>query len=93
MILLDPRHPEVSENDAPTNELMRETIAFFEAKGKQRLIGDYYERRWYSDFLEYAKEHRLLATMCTPAVCTICYYCYCVEVRRKLPEHLCGDAF
>jgi acyl-CoA dehydrogenase len=67
MILLNPKHPDRPGNDARTNELMRETIDFFESKGKQRLIGDYYDRGWYSDFLEHAKEHRLLATMCTPA--------------------------
>ena len=67
MILLNPKHPDRPGNDARTSELMRETIDFFETKGKKRLIGDYYARGWYSDFLEYAKEHRLLATMCTPA--------------------------
>ena len=67
MILLNPNHPDRPGNDARTAELMRETIEFFETKGKQRLIGDYYDRGWYSDFLDYAKEHRLLATMCTPA--------------------------
>ena len=67
MILLNPSHPDRPGNDARTTELMRRTIDFFETKGKQRLIGDYYDRGWYSDFLEYAKEHRLLATMCTPS--------------------------
>ena len=63
MILLNPKHSDHSCNDARTDELMRLTIDFFEAKGKARLVGDYYERGWYADFLEYAKEHRLLATM------------------------------
>ncbi len=67
MILLNPNHPDRAEDDARTRELMRQTIEFFETKGKKRLIGDYYARDWYSDFLDYAKEHRLLATMCTPA--------------------------
>jgi acyl-CoA dehydrogenase len=67
MILLNPKHPDRPGDDARTRELMRQTIDFFETKGKKRLVGDYYDRGWYSDFLEYAKEHRLLATMCTPA--------------------------
>jgi acyl-CoA dehydrogenase len=67
MILLDPRHPAHPDDDERTRELMRDTVAFFEAKGKARLVGDYYDRGWYADFLEYAKEHRLLASMCTPA--------------------------
>jgi len=66
MILLDPRKTDRSADDERTRELMRETVEFFENKGKKRLIEDYYDRGWYSDFLEYAKEHRLLATMCTP---------------------------
>jgi acyl-CoA dehydrogenase len=67
MILLDPRHPERPGDDPRTTELMRQTVEFFEAKGKQRLLADYYAHGWYADFLEHAKEHRLLATMCTPA--------------------------
>ena len=66
MILLDPRKTDRPTDDERTRELMRETVEFFENKGKKRLIEDYYDRGWYSDFLEYAKEHRLLATMCTP---------------------------
>ena len=67
MILLNPNQPELPENDARTTELMRDTIEFFENKGKKRLVADYYDRGWYSDFLDYAKQRRLLATMCTPA--------------------------
>jgi acyl-CoA dehydrogenase len=67
MFLLNPKHPDRPDNDKPTSELMRATIDFFETKGKAHLIGDYYDRGWYADFLEYAKEHRLFAAMCTPA--------------------------
>ena len=67
MILLNPNDPDRPGDDARTSELMRETIEFFENKGKKRLVGDYYDRGWYSDFLEYAKEKRLFSTMCTPA--------------------------
>ncbi|MAJ59148.1 MAG: acyl-CoA dehydrogenase [bacterium TMED88] len=65
-MLLDPRKTDRAADDERTRELMRETVEFFESKGKKRLIEDYYDRGWYSDFLDYAKEHRLLATMCTP---------------------------
>ena len=66
MILLNPRDLGHESDDERTRELMRETVEFFEAKGKRRLLEDYYDRGWYADFLEYAKDHRLLATMCTP---------------------------
>ncbi len=67
MILLNPGKPERPYGDKRSAEVMRQTIEFFENKGKERLLEDYYGRGWYADFLEYAKEHRLLATMCTPA--------------------------
>jgi len=67
MILLNPRDLGHEGDDPRTRELMRETVAFFESKGKQRLLADYYDRGWYADFLEYARDHRILATMCTPA--------------------------
>jgi acyl-CoA dehydrogenase len=66
MILLNPRDPGHAGDDERTRALMRDTVEFFETKGKQRLLEDYYDRVWYADFLAYAKEHRILATMCTP---------------------------
>jgi acyl-CoA dehydrogenase len=45
---------------------MRKTVDFFEAKGKKRLLEDYYSRPWYADFLEFVREERIFATMCTP---------------------------
>jgi len=69
MILLDPRHLDRSLHpyaDERSAEVMRQTVEFFETKGKARLLEDYYGRGWYRDFLDHAKQHRLLATMCTP---------------------------
>lgn len=67
MILLDPRNLNRSYPDARSREVMEQTVAFFEKKGKKKLLADYYEQDWYADFVEYQKEHRLFATMCTPA--------------------------
>ena len=66
MILLNPKHPDRPYGDKRSAEVMRQTIDFFENKGKTRLLEDYYDRGWYADFLAYSKEHRLFATMCTP---------------------------
>jgi acyl-CoA dehydrogenase len=66
MILLNPHNPARTYHDARSAELMRQTIGFFEAKGKRRLLEDYYARGWYADFLDYVREHRLFATICTP---------------------------
>ncbi|MBW2313730.1 MAG: acyl-CoA dehydrogenase [Deltaproteobacteria bacterium] len=46
---------------------MRKTVEFFEAKGKTKLLADYYDRPWYSDFLEFVRKERIFASMCTPA--------------------------
>ena len=66
MILLNPHDLAARYSDSRSAEVMRQTVEFFETKGKNRLLEDYYSRVWYADFLEYAKEQRLLATLCTP---------------------------
>jgi acyl-CoA dehydrogenase len=66
MILLDPKHLDRCYPDARSAEIMRKTVDFFEAKGKKRLLEDYYSRPWYADFLEFVREERIFATMCTP---------------------------
>ena len=66
MILLNPKKHDRAYPDARSQEIMRKTIEFFEAKGKTRLLADYYDRRWYSDFLEFVGKERIFASMCTP---------------------------
>jgi acyl-CoA dehydrogenase len=67
MILLNPKHHSRSYPDERSAEVMRKTIAFFEAKGKEKLLADFYSRVWYRDFLDFVKANRIFATMCTPA--------------------------
>ena len=67
MILLNPKQHRRPYPDARSAEVMRATIGFFEAKGKEKLLADYYSRVWYADFLEFVKANRIFATMCTPA--------------------------
>jgi acyl-CoA dehydrogenase len=67
MMLLNPRTHDRPYPDARSAEVMRETIAFFEHKGKTKLLADYYARPWYADFLQFVKEKRIFATLCTPA--------------------------
>jgi acyl-CoA dehydrogenase len=66
-ILLDPKHLSRPYPDARSAEVMRKLVAFFEGKGKARLLADYYDRPWYADFLEFVGKERIFATMCTPA--------------------------
>ena len=67
MILLNPRRLDRSYPDQRTRDIMEKTVGFFEAKGKKRLLEDYYAHVWYADFLEFVGENRIFATMCTPA--------------------------
>lgn len=66
-VLLNPVNLTRPYPDQRSSELMKDTVAFFQNKGKDRLLKDYYSHVWYGDFLEHVKEHRLFATMCTPA--------------------------
>ena len=59
MILLNPKQHTRSYADARSAEVMRATIGFFEAKGKDRLLADYYARGCYGDFLESARGNRI----------------------------------
>lgn len=67
MILLNPRRLDRSYPDQRTRDIMEKTVGFFEAKGKKRLLEDYYAHVWYSDFVEFVGENRIFATLCTPA--------------------------
>jgi len=67
MILLDPKRLARTYPDARSAEVMAKTVAFFEAKGKKRLLEDYHAHGWYADFLEHVKRERLFATIATPA--------------------------
>jgi len=67
MILLDPKKLDRPYPDARSSEIMRKTVEFFENKGKTKLLEDYYARPWYADFLEFVRDERIFASMCTPA--------------------------
>ena len=67
MILLNPRHLDRHYPDERSAEVMRRTVEFFEAKGLAKVKEDDRAAVWYRDFLEFAREERLFATMCTPA--------------------------
>ncbi len=66
-ILLNPKAHTRRYPDERSAEVMRKTIAFFETKGKTKLLADYYARVWYRDFLDFVRDNRIFATMCTPA--------------------------
>jgi acyl-CoA dehydrogenase len=67
MILLNPRRHDRAYPDERSRQLIRRTIAFFEAKGKANLRRDDLARTWYADFLDFVKREKLFATFLTPS--------------------------
>ena len=67
MILLHPNRLERHYPDERSREVMEKTVAFFEAKGKRRLKEDDHGAVWYQDFLDFVRDERIFATMCTPS--------------------------
>ena len=67
MILFNPKQLKAEHPDPKVNEILRKTVAFFEAKGKRRLKEDDFNRVWYSDFIEFVKREQIFATLLTPA--------------------------
>ena len=67
MFLFHPKQHQHEYADAFSKKIVQETIAFFENMGKRKLKDDDHERTWYQDFLDFVKEERIFATMCTPA--------------------------
>ena len=67
MLLLNPRNLTRNYPDQRSRDIMEKTIAFFEKKGLTKLKEDFNGAVWYADFLEFAKEEGLFASMMTPA--------------------------
>ena len=67
MVLLNPKKHRRPYPDELSRNVMLKTIDFFERKGKRRIKDDYHAKVWYADFLDFVKEEKIFATMCTPA--------------------------
>ena len=67
MNLLNPKNERYEHLDVSSQKIMRDTIQFFENKGKARLKHDDHERVWYRDFLDFIKENKIFSTLLTPA--------------------------
>ncbi len=67
MILLDPNKHDRHYPDARSREVMLKTISFFERRGKRKLKEDDHAALWYGEFLDFVREEKIFATMCTPS--------------------------
>ena len=65
-MLLHPGKTTFSHLDAESQQIMQDTIAFFENKGKIKLTDDDRNLVWYADFLEFIKEKKIFARLMTP---------------------------
>ncbi len=66
MKLLNPKAENFEHLDPESRDIMKKTIAFFEAKGKTKLKADYHAKVWYGDFIEFVKNERIFARLLTP---------------------------
>lgn len=64
--LLNPKEESFDHLDQESQDIMKKTIAFFEAKGKTKLKEDYHAKIWYADFIEFVKKERIFARLLTP---------------------------
>jgi len=67
MLLLNPKSPGAFPLDPHSTAILRDTVAFFEAKGKKRLKEDDRDRVWYRDFLDFQRGRKVFATFLTPS--------------------------
>ena len=65
--LFNPATYDGSEFDPETQRVLRATIDWFEAKGKDRLLAESHTDEWYSDFIEFLARERVFAILLTPA--------------------------
>jgi acyl-CoA dehydrogenase len=65
-MLLHPHLSNFLHLDEESKEIMLDTIAFFEKKGKVKLMEDDRNFVWYDDFLTFVKEKNIFAKLMTP---------------------------
>ncbi len=65
-MLLNPSTYRPDHFDGETQRLLRATIDWFEERGLRKLVSDYHEHVFYSDFLEFAGKEGLFSTFLTP---------------------------
>ncbi len=67
MLLLHPINTDYSYLDQESQDIMHQTIAWFEAKGKEKLTDDDRNFVWYADFLDFVKKNKIFAKLMTPS--------------------------
>lgn len=65
-ILLHPPTYDPTQFDGETRRLLVATIKWFEQRGLRKLLEDYHNKAYYTDFLEFLAKEKVLATFLTP---------------------------
>lgn len=66
MLLFHPLENDYSYLDMESQDIMQQTIDWFEAKGKKKLTSDDRNYVWYADFLSFVKKQQVFARLMTP---------------------------
>ncbi|WP_445168278.1 acyl-CoA dehydrogenase family protein [Mycolicibacterium sp. Dal123E01] len=66
-LLFNPKSYDPRQFDPGTRRQLRALIAWFEERGKAKLLHDDLHAVWVSDFLEFIKRERIFATFLTPS--------------------------
>jgi acyl-CoA dehydrogenase len=66
-MLLNPKTEKYEHLDNRSRQIMLKTIAFFEAKGKEKCKEDLRGRIWHQDFFDFVRENRIFADLLTPS--------------------------
>ncbi len=66
-LLFNPNTYDPKPLDDESRRLLRATIDWFEARGKERLKADDRENLWYQDYLDFLASEGVFATFLTPA--------------------------
>ncbi len=66
MILLNPKNLTRRYPDERSAQIMRKTVAFFEAKGLEKVKEDDQNRVWYEDFLGFLQAEKVFGTLLAP---------------------------
>ncbi len=65
-MLFNPSTETFHHLDAPSRDIMKKTIGFFEDRGKAQLKKADHERTFYEDFIAFQGEHGIFAQLLTP---------------------------
>ena len=66
-ILLHPHHYDPTQFDPETRRLLTDTVKWFEHRGLDKLLEDFHNKTYYTEFLEFLAKEKVLATFLTPA--------------------------